>query len=312
VDIYDLYFKRKTGLPVSTAAEYAALYKSFAKAMLAANEAAHSGVDIKFVGPELGGRYNEGDDWLSPMLDECKDYIDVVSVHAYGFSARELCVKGALVDIDQFPQFIKDLKARIAKHARPGTLLAITEANICYDAYTSLYTPETRKLGPGTFYAAIWDADRMGAALEANLWNFSFWDLAEPVRGVNYNVFGFILTDPSKNPPTYKLTPEYNAQWMVTTNFSGTTVKPSEAPDGMSVYASYDAKKTATAILVLNKDTADRILTLAVDDLVPRTIAFSPMSINIVTIPDDAAAEHRLLEYTMQMADAGLPPKATH
>lgn len=121
-----------------------------------------------------------------------------------------------------------------------------------------------------------------------------------------------MLTDPSKNPPTYKLTPEYYAQWLITTNLSGTTVKPSEAPDGMSVYASYDPKKTATAIVVLNKDTADRTLTLAVDGLASQTITFSPMSINIVTVPDDAAAEYRLLEYTMQMADAGLPPKATH
>jgi hypothetical protein len=32
------------------------------------------------------------------------------------------------------------------------------------------------------------------------------------------------------------------------------------------------------------------------------------MSINIVTIPDDAVAEYRMLEYNMRMADAGLPP----
>ncbi len=124
--------------------------------------------------------------------------------------------------------------------------------------------------------------------------------------------FGFLLTDASKNPPTYKLTPEYYAQWMVNTNFSGTTVVPSGAPARMSVYASYDAQKAATAILVLNKDTAARPLTLAVDNLKPRTITFAPMSINIVTIPDDPAAEHRVLQYTLQMAAAGLPPQASH
>jgi hypothetical protein len=32
------------------------------------------------------------------------------------------------------------------------------------------------------------------------------------------------------------------------------------------------------------------------------------MSINIVTVQDDAKKEYRVLEYTMQMADAGLPP----
>jgi hypothetical protein len=306
VDIYDQFFKRKTGLPVSTAAEYAALYNSYARAMKAANAAAHSGVEIKFVGPELGMRFLEGNDWLSPMLDECKDYIDVVSIHAYGFSARELTVAGALTDVGNFRGLVRDVKARIAQHARPGTPLAITEASVCYDWDPKFYRPQTRQAGPGTFYAALWDAERMGAALEADLWNFSFWDLAETVQSADATVFGFVLTDPSQNPPTCKLTPEYYAQQMVTTNFSGTTVVPSGVPVRMSVYASYDA------ILVLNKDTAARPLTLAVDDLQPRTITFAPMSINIVTIPDDPVAEHRALEYTLQMADAGLPPQPYH
>jgi hypothetical protein len=311
VDIYDVFFHRKTGLPVTSVSEYAAIYNSYARAMVEANEKAHSGVELKFVGPELGAKYNEGDDWLSTMLDECKDYIDIVSIHHYGFSARELTEAGVLNDINGFPEFIQDVKNRIAKHGKPGTQLAITEANACYDADTNLYTPETRRVGPGTFYAAIWDADRIGAALEAGLWTLAFWELAEPVQSANYNVFGFLLTDPLKNPPTYKLTPEYYTQQMVDTNFSGTSVKPSEAPESMSVYASYDAKKSATAILVINKDAVKRFLTLAVDKLKPRKIMFSPMSINIVTIPDDVSAKYHILEYTIQMADAALAPKDT-
>jgi hypothetical protein len=51
---------------------------------------------------------------------------------------------------------------------------------------------------------------------------------------------------------------------------------------------------------------------LPVDDITPRTITFAPMSINIVTIPDDAAADYHMLEYTMKMADAGQPPQAVH
>jgi hypothetical protein len=307
VDIYDQYYK--TNYPVSNASQYAAIFKSYAQAMKDANAAANSGVDLKFM-TELGWRYSEENDWLSPLLDECKDYIDIVSIHAYGFPAHNLSVDGALYDIDQFPGFIQDMKARVARHARPGTPLAITEANICYEWDTKLYTPQTRKVGPGTFYAAIWDADRMGAALEAGLWNFSFWELAEPVQSTNSTVFGFILTEPLKNPPTCKFTPEYYAQQMFNMNFSGTTVVPSGVPDRMSVYASYDAKKAATAILVVNKDTLERVLTLAVDNLKPRTIKFSPMSINIVTIPDDDTAEYHVLEYTLKMADAGLPPRA--
>jgi hypothetical protein len=314
VDLYDQFFKKTTGLPVSTAAEYAAVFKSYAAAMKAANAAANSGVELSFVGPELGWRYNEGNDWLSPMLDKCKEYIDVASIHAYGFAAKDLTVERILTDVDRFRWFVNDIKARVAKHARPGTPVAITEANICYEWDPKMYTPETRELGPGTFYAAIWDADRMGAALEANLWTFAFWDLAETMQSFNSDgtVFGFILTDPSKNPPTYKLTPEYYTQQMVNSNFSGTTVIPTGVPARMSVYASYDIKKAATAVLILNKDTVERTLTLVIDNLKPRKITFSPMSINIVTIPDDALTEYRLLEYNKQMADADLPPKVTH
>jgi hypothetical protein len=311
VDDYDLFFKRKTGLPVSTAAEYAAVYKSYAKAMVDANAKAQSGIDIKFVGPELGNRYTADDDWLTTMLDECKDYIDVVSLHVYGFySVRDLSAENILKDVDRFRRFIEDTKTRIAAHARPGTPLAVTEANVTWQWDPKAYPAGTLKYGPGTFYAAVWDADRMGAALEAGLWNLSFWDLAETIQSVESKstVFGFVLTDPSKNPPTYKLSPEYYAQWMVTNNFSGTTVVPSGVPDRMSVYASYDAKKAATVVLVVNKDSVQRTLTLEVDNLGPRTIDFPPLSINIVTIPDDEKAEHRVLEYTMKMAQAGLPP----
>jgi hypothetical protein len=280
--------------------------------MIDANAAANSGVELRFVGPELGWRYLEGNDWLSPMLDECRDYIDVASIHAYGFAARDLNVEDILTDVDNFRGFVQDVKARVAGNARSGTPLAITMANVCYEWDPAAYTPETRKLGPGTFYAAIWYADRMGAALEADLWTLAFWNLAEPVQGANGNVFGFILTDLSKDPPTCNLTPEYYAQWMVTNNFSGTTVVPSGVPVRMSVYASYDAKKASTAILVLNKDTVERPLELAVDNLKPRIITFSPMSINMVTIPDDAGKEYSVLEYTIQMADAGLTPRTAN
>lgn len=311
VDIYDQFFKRTTGLPVSTAAEYAAVFNSYAKAMKAANAAAHSGVELVFVGPELGWRYLEGNDWLSPMLDQCRDTIDIASIHAYGFAAKDLTVDGILTDVDRFRTFVQDVKARVARHGRPGTPLAITEANISYDWDPKLYTPETRKLGPSTFYAALWDADRMGAALEANLWTFAFWDLAETDERLapNNSVFGFIRTDPSVQPPTWKLTPEYYAQQMITTHFSGNTVVPTGVPKRMSVYASYDAKKAATSVLVVNKDTVPRTLTLAVDNIRPQAITYAPMSINVVTIPDELAADHRVLEYTMEMANAGLPPR---
>ena len=79
---------------------------------------------------------------------------------------------------------------------------------------------------------------------------------------------------------------EYYVQQMVVMNFSGTTVVPSGFPYRMSVYASYDEKKVSTALLAVNKNKIERVLTLEIDSLKTRIITFSPMSINIATIPD--------------------------
>ncbi len=96
---------------------------------------------------------------------------------------------------------------------------------------------------------------------------------------------------------------------MVSTNFSGTTVVPSGVPSMFSVYASYDATKASTALFVINKNSVAAPLSLAVDSLAPQTVLFDPMSIALVTIPDDTNAGTHMIEYTSAMAEAGLPPK---
>jgi hypothetical protein len=309
VDIYNVYFRDKKNLPVTTVDQYAALYNSFAKAMKAANARAGSGVDIKFVGPELGARFNNGNDWLSPMLDKCRDYIDVVSVHSYGYASGELTEESVLRDIERFADIVRGVKTIVAGHARPGTPVAITQANLCYDSNADLYTPETRAVGPGTFYAAMWDADHAGAALEEHLWSYALYALAEPVNGPYGLILASIMTDPSKDPPAWKVNPEYYAQQMMYTTFSGITVKPTGVPDLMSVYASYDAKKAATVVLVLNKSMTERVLSLEIKGLQPRIVAFARMSMNLITIPDGAGTGYQMVEYTKEMADADLPPK---
>ena len=288
--------------PIQTADDLCATFKSYAAAMKAANDATGSGVDMKFVGPELAGRYWPGNDWLTPFLDGCKDYVDVVTVHYYGYSAAEDSIQGALYDADTFRSFLSYFRGVVAAHARPGTPIGITETAISYNWQTPLYTSDSLKAAPGTYYAAIWDVNRMGVALQNNLWTLAFWNLAEEDDPTSGNVFGNILTKPWLTPPTYTLTPEYYAQQLMASNFSGTTVIPSGVPSDFSVYASYDATKGSTAVMVVNKDTAPKSLTLAVDDLTPQTILFPTMSINLVTIPDDAAAKTQLVSYSAEMA----------
>ncbi len=312
VDNYPAYFAGQGITPnitINTAADYCAIYKSYAIAMQAANAAANNGFDLKFVGPELAGAYIPSNDWLTPFLDACKDYVDVASIHAYGFSAAQLSVNGALTGVENYRQQLSNVKSIVAQHARPGTPLAVTEVSISYDWDPKQFTQAALQAAPGTFYAAMWDADIMGIALEANLWTLAFWDLAETIQTAPYSVFGFLHTDPSVKPPTYKITPEYYAQQMVSTNLSGTTVVPSGVPSMFSVYASYDAIKASTAVLVINKNSVAAPLSLAVDSLAPQTVLFDPMSIALVTIPDDTNAGIHMVEYTSAMAEAGLPPK---
>jgi hypothetical protein len=278
--------------------------------MKAANDAAGSGVEIKFVGPELGMRYVQGDDWLTPFLDGCKDYVDVATVHAYGYSGATDSIDGALHGTDSFRSLLSYLQGVVAAHARPGTPIGITETAISYDWQTSVYTSESLKAAPGTYYAALWDIDRMGVALQANLWTLAFWNLAEVDDPNSGNVFGNILTKPWLSPPTYVLTPEYYTQQLMAANFSGTTVIPSGVPSDFSVYASYDATKASTAIVIVNKKSVAAPLSIAIDSLAPQTMVFDPLAITLVTVPDDQNAETSVIEYSPDLANAGQPPKS--
>ncbi len=312
VDNYAAYFAGQGITPnvtIPTAADYCAIYKSYAIAMQAANAAANNGFDLQFVGPELAGAYVPGNDWLTPFLDGCKDYVDVASIHDYGFSAAQLSINGALTGVENYRALLSNVNSIVAEHARPGTPLAVTEVSISYDWDPTQFSQASLQAAPGTFYAAMWDADIMGVALEANLWTLAFWDLAEEVDQAQYTIFGFLHTNPLVSPPTVSLTPEYYAQQLVSTNFSGTTVVPSGVPSTFSVYASYDATKASTALLVINKNSVAAPLSLAVDSLGPQTVLFDPMSIAIVTIPDNTNAGTHMVEYTSDLAAAGLPPK---
>jgi hypothetical protein len=99
---------------------------------------------------------------------------------------------------------------------------------------------------------------------------------------------------------------------MVSANFSGNILSPSNVPAGFSVYASYDSAKASTSVLVINKTDAASPVSLAVDSLPPQAFAFAATSVTLVTIPDDPSATTHVVTYTPDLAaadDGGLPPK---
>ena len=68
-------------------------------------------------------------------------------------------------------------------------------------------------------------------------------------------------------------------------------------------------EKGSIAITLSSKNSIAAALSLAVDSFAPQTLTFDPLSITIVTIPDDTNAETRMLECTPDLANADIRPK---
>jgi hypothetical protein len=296
----DLYATNQpAGFPVRTAAEYCTQFAAYVTAMKAANAAAtDGGVSIQFLGPELS---QPNVAWLAAFLDGCKDYVDVVTVHRYPFSGAQTSATSALDDATSFRSAITSVAAVVQSHARPGTPFGITESNISYDYTNSAYTATSLQAGPGTFYAALWAADVMGAALENKLWTFALWNLGD-VTASGFVSLGVIV---DQQP-----TPAYYAEQMVSASFRGNVLQPIGVPTGFSVYASYDGVEGSTAILVLNKTTTSSTLTVDVDALPSRSYDFPSRSLTLLQISDATGAPTQVLRYTSDMAAAGAPPQA--
>jgi hypothetical protein len=295
-DLYPMTYD--AGVPL-TAADFCTVYQAYATAMKAANAAAAGGgVPMTFLGPELAYSYIPGADWLTPFLDGCKNYVDVVSIHRYPFSGTQTSITSALTDVTRFRSTIASVSAIVAAHARPNTPLAITEANISYDYLQSVYTPASLLAAPTTFYAGLWTADILGVALEKNLWTLAFWDIGDPTTAPS--VLGFL----QDGQPV----PAYYTEQMITTAFRGSSVIPSGVPTGFSAYASYDATAGTTAVVVLNKTMASNSLAIVVDALAPRSFVFPALSVTLVRIPDVAGAPAQVVQYTQDQADAGAGP----
>ena len=295
-DIYSA--SEGAGVPL-TAADYCTVFQTYAAAMRAAAAAApDGGAPIQFVGPDLSYKYVPGNDWLTPFLDGCKDDVDIVSIHRYPFSGAQVTVAGSLADNAKFRSTLASVATIVQGHARPGTPLAVTEANVSYDYDPTKYTATSLLAAPNTYYDAIWVADEMGVALENHLWTMAFWNIGE--TDPTTSVLGFMFSDVP--------VPAYYGELLIAANFRGNTVVPSGVPAGFSVYASYDATSATTVVAVINKNTKASPLTIAIDGAARGSFSFPSTSITLLQIPDDTTVTTHIQQYTPDLADAGMPP----
>lgn len=194
--------------------------------------------DAVIVGPDLAWKFHDGaNDWLSPFLSACATHVDVVAVHRYPFESHLATDTAAFADVVNFRQTLQRIRAKMAANGAGDKPLAITEANVGYSA-----AQEKNTASPGTYGAALWTADIMGAALEEGLWNLSFWHISDSLSQQEWSL-GFYHGDQPR--------PAAHAYKLVSDAFRTAMFTVSGATDEVSVYAGSNAGRNS--ILAINK-----------------------------------------------------------
>ncbi len=261
-------------IPGYTPAAFCASVSDYVAAMKAVDPT------IQIVGPELSWKYQAGNDWLTPILTDCGDLFDIVSIHRYPFEAKQANLAAAEADPTTFRQLIASVRG-ILQSTGTAKPLAITEMNVAYDATTCVLGAS-----PGTVGSALWLADSVGAAIELGLWTSAIWDIADP-DGWMLGLIG--------QPPAHTPRPEYYAYALFADHFGPTQLGVTSAPAGVHVYASRNQADDTTAVVAINWNTEPAALSFQVTDLAkaPGTATFvlPATSIAAVEIPDTGTAK---------------------
>lgn len=190
------------------------------------------------VGPDLAWKYHDGpNDWLSPFLSACAAHVNVVAVHRYPFESHLVTDAVAFADVVNFRQTLKRIRTKMAANGAGDKPLAITEANVGYSA-----AKDKNTASPGTYGAALWTADIMGAALEEGLWNLSFWHISDSLNQQEWSLGFYHGNQPRPAAHAYK---------MFADAFRNDMFKVSGATEEVSVYAG--SNSGINAIIAINK-----------------------------------------------------------
>jgi hypothetical protein len=282
----DLYAVQEPTRPNFSAHDYCVSARAFTLAMKAVDPT------IQIVGPDLSWMYQPGNDWLTPILTECGDRFDVVSIHRYPFAPADSFAASAAVDASNFQSVIEHVRGILRTTGQGDKPLAITETNVTYDG-----SPEKSTLdaSPGTVPAALWAADMLGTSLGEGLWTTLFWSISEGWT------LGLIT------PPPHAERPAYHALRLFAEHFGPTLVDVTETTNGVRAFASRAAGDTITSIIVVNWNQIDENTTFDITGtaapLRPVTFTLRARTVSAVEIPDDgppAAWSYGELEHIAQ------------
>lgn len=275
----DLYVQNGVREEGFDATAHCETFRSFAEAMREVDP------DIVIAGPE-----SAGPDWLVPFLPECGDVVDVVSLHRYPFGPEASTREAAYADIDGYRSWLEQVRGWMNDAGLGDTPLFITEANITYDG-----EPEKsiETASPGTFPAALWLADNVGASLEAGLGSLSYWSLSE---GWTLGFFDGVTPRPA-----------YHVYRAFTTGFGDQALTVAGTRSDLSVFSGRDDAGGSTTVFVVNKSEEPLIIRLSFEELpLSQEVALvaPAQSLLVAKLADDGGGPHVSL-YEQSMDGVG-------
>jgi hypothetical protein len=279
----DLYEEQKLTSSGYGPKQFCASFREMAAAMRAVDDT------IQLVGPDLSWKYVSGaNDWLTPFLRDCGDVTDIVAVHRYPLAPERCTEAAAYSDVTSYRATLTHLKSILEATGQQQKPLAITEANITWEG-----DPAAAALGasPGTFPAALWLADNLGASLEAGLYSVDYWSLSE----------GWTLGFFDGSSPR----PAFHVLRLFSRYFGTEALGVTGAPSGTSVYAGRDAALANTSVFVVNTMPRPLELSLSFADhprSAPLSLSVPATSLTLALVPDDGSPPE-LTSYTADMAE---------
>ena len=271
-------------------------YCASARAYVAAMKAADG--TIKIVGPDLSWHYIAGNDWLTPILQDCGDLFDIVAIHRYPFSSTQATLDSVKGDATAFANVLTSVRALMQGAGYGDKPLALTEMNVVYDA-----TACQLDGSPGTIGSALWLADGLGTAIQNDLWTSAIWDIGDN------DLWALGLLGPH---PLHQPNPEYYAYQLYADHFGPTLVDIAQSPANIRTYASRNQTDDATDLIIVNWGTSSAPLAIQVAGLVAApalaTYTVPGLSISAVEILDDGAAT--AWTYSDEQHRAGQGPAA--
>ena len=265
-------------IPGYTPTDYCASVRAYVAAIKAVD------ATVQIVGPDLSYKYVAGggsNDWLTPILQQCGEQFDIISVHRYPFEAKQATLAAAKQDLGAFRNVISSVRGILQATGQGSKPLGLTEMNIAYDA-----NPCVLDASAGTVGAALWLADSLGTALDLDLWTSAVWDISDG------DDWALGLIGP---PPAHTPRPAYYAYALFADHFGPTLLDVTSAPSGVSAHASRNEADNATEVIAINWNAAPTAVELQVTDLpsAPGRADFvlPSASISAFEIPDSGAAQ---------------------